>query len=523
MSMPLRPGDPRSLGRFELLGRLGEGGMGSVFLGRGPDGRNVAIKTVRPEYAHEPEFRGRFRSEVNRARQVPPFSTAEVLDADPDHEPPYLVVEYVDGPSLAAEIRENGPLAGAALHGVAVGIATALTAIHGTGVIHRDLKPGNVLFARGGIKVIDFGIARAFEATSQHTRTDQMVGTVAYMAPERFDPSYGDPVSPAADIFAWGAVVAYAATGRTPFAGDNASATAIRILTQPPDLTGVPESLRPAVERALAKAPAERPTAREILDSLLAGGLPAATPTASVPGLAAPALAVRSGRSGKRAALAAALVVLLGVAGIGGLHLYHQLSTPAAAPFDEGAVPTASASVAPTVAVSSAAPAGSAAPGSTLSPSERNAAILRGSRKTLIHVAEIDRDLALDVEDSEVRAGDGTGLKSEFALDPLGVDYLIRSLRDPDEEDGDCLGVKIVLDETARLVPTECAATEATLFSLLPVGAKDDKNRPTYYLYNEKWGYVQWSDELKVIFVEVIGDAPPASTFSFVDRGDYPG
>ena len=183
MVLPLRPGERSSLGGYELLGRLGEGGMGTVYLGRDESGRRVAIKTVRSELAHEGEFRERFRSEVNRAKQVPPFSTAEVLDADPDHEPPYLVVEYVDGPSLATVVKDQGPLAGSALHGVAVGIATALTAIHGAGVIHRDLKPGNVLLAQGGVKVIDFGIARAFEATSQHTRTDQMVGTVAYMAP----------------------------------------------------------------------------------------------------------------------------------------------------------------------------------------------------------------------------------------------------------------------------------------------------------------------------------------------------
>ncbi|MEU8663780.1 serine/threonine-protein kinase, partial [Actinoplanes philippinensis] len=271
MNMPLRPGDPVALGRYELVERLGEGGMGTVFLARDPDGRPVAIMMVRPEFANETEFRGRFRSEVTRAKQVPPFSTAEVLDADPDHEPPYLVVEYVDGPSLAAEIKAKGPLSGASLHGVAVGIATALTAIHGAGVIHRDLKPGNVLFARGGIKVIDFGIARAFEATSQHTRTDQLVGTVAYMAPERFDPVDGRPVTAAADIFAWGAVVAYAATGRTPFAAESAPATAMRILTQAPDLTGLPESLRGPVSRALSKEPENRPTARELLDLLLAG------------------------------------------------------------------------------------------------------------------------------------------------------------------------------------------------------------------------------------------------------------
>ena len=147
---------------------------------------------IRADLAPDDEFRRRFRSEVNRARQVPPFCTAEVLDADPDHEPPYLVVEYVDGPSLAdggrrARAAHRRPTCTA----LAIGVATALTAIHGAGVIHRDLKPSNVLLAPGSPKVIDFGIARAVEATSQHTRTDQMVGTVAYMAPERFGSDAG--------------------------------------------------------------------------------------------------------------------------------------------------------------------------------------------------------------------------------------------------------------------------------------------------------------------------------------------
>ncbi|GID28728.1 serine/threonine protein kinase [Paractinoplanes brasiliensis] len=269
MTDPLLPGDPAELGGYRLLGRLGQGGMGAVYLGEHPDGRLVAVKMIRPELAPDTEFRARFRSEVNRARQVPPFCTAEVLDADPDHPTPYLVVEYVDGPSLSAVIARNGPLGGGALHSVAVGVATALAAIHGASVIHRDLKPSNVLLAPGLPKVIDFGIARAFEATSRHTRTDQMVGTVAYMAPESIDNEHFGEVGPAADVFAWGAVITYAGTGRTPFRADSPTATAARILTQPPDLTGLPAPLRQVVARTLEKNPADRPTASELLQLLL--------------------------------------------------------------------------------------------------------------------------------------------------------------------------------------------------------------------------------------------------------------
>ncbi|WP_328470085.1 serine/threonine protein kinase [Actinoplanes sp. NBC_00393] len=538
MSMPLRPGDRTSLGRYELVGRLGEGGMGTVFLGREPNGRPVAIKVVRPEFAHEPEFRGRFRSEVNRAQQVPPFSTAEVLDADPDHDPPYLVVEYVDGPSLAAEVREKGPLSGAALHGVAVGIATALTAIHGAGVIHRDLKPGNVLFARGGIKVIDFGIARAFEATSMHTRTDQMVGTVAYMAPERFDPADGRPVTAAADIFAWGAVVAYAATGRTPFAADSAAATAMRILTQPPNLAGLPATLAGPVERALAKDPAERPTARELLDMLLAGGsnhpaaparlapvapgagapVTTAAPGASAPVMPAAAAAVTPtppgapapARRRRRTALIVATVAAVLVAGGLGaaVRYFPDRSTAAGGP-----------SPAPSSVVTTAAPSAAPAP---QTQEERLQAIRAGKHRTLIHISEIDRDLALDSHFSQVEAGDGTGVKSEFALVPVGVDFLIRSLHDPAGSRESCLGVRVVPDEGAILVAAECDATPATVFSLTRTGGQDDQGRPTFTIDNDKHGFVQWSTDDKELFVEHLGDAPPLSTFSFVDRGPLP-
>jgi serine/threonine protein kinase len=549
MNMPLRPGDPVALGPYELVGRLGEGGMGTVFLARDPDGRPVAIKMVRPEFSNESEFRGRFRSEVTRAKQVPPFSTAEVLDADPDHEPPYLVVEYVDGPSLAAEIKAKGPLSGSALHGVAVGIATALTAIHGAGVIHRDLKPGNVLFARGGIKVIDFGIARAFEATSQHTRTDQLVGTVAYMAPERFDPVDGRPVTAAADIFAWGAVVAYAATGRTPFAAESAPATAMRILTQPPNLTGLPTSLHGPVSRALSKEPGDRPTARELLDLLLAGGpvrppaddtvilralasapspamspsspapLPAPSPAPAPVGRPTappvPAAAPQRPRRRRTLAVAATAVAVLLATGVGVLIRYNGLSTPdhsAAGPGEPSASAPSSVSVSPK-------------PARTPTAEERLQAIKTGRNRMLIHVAEVDRDMAFERHYTEVEAGDGTGAKSEFALIPMGVDYLIRSLYDPNVEEI-CLGIRIIPDAAAKLVGAKCETGKGTLFELVATDQKDDKNRPRYHLYNDAYGFVQWDADANEgvggFYVEHVGDAPPLTTFSFVDRGPVP-
>ncbi|MBL7258369.1 serine/threonine-protein kinase [Paractinoplanes lichenicola] len=266
---PLRPTDPVRLGSYELVGRLGEGGMGTVYLARTPAGTQVAVKVVRADLAPDDEFRRRFRSEVARARQVPPFCTAEVIDADPDAEHPYLVVEYVEGPTLQQVVDQKGPLTAANLHSVAIGVATALTAIHGAGIIHRDLKPRNVLLAPGTPKVIDFGIARDIDgAHTANTSPEFMMGTVAYMAPERF----GDddvPITAAADVFAWGGVVTYAGTGRTPFGGESPPATAGRILTREPDLSGLGGPLRDLVARALAKDPADRPSARELLDLLV--------------------------------------------------------------------------------------------------------------------------------------------------------------------------------------------------------------------------------------------------------------
>jgi len=269
---PLRFGDPQQLGVYRLIGRLGAGGMGSVYLGETPTGQHVAVKVIRPELSSDPGFRARFRSEVKRARQVPPFCTAEVLDADADHDTPYLVVEYVDGPSLADIVQDRGPLTGGSLHSVAIGVATALVAIHDAGVIHRDLKPANVMFSLGTPKVIDFGIAKDLDTTSQHTIPGQVLGTIAYMGPERFDPQSASTVGPSTDIFAWGAVVTYAATGHTPFTPESLIATAAGIALPAPDLTALPIPLRDLVATSLRENPDDRPTAHELLELLLKAG-----------------------------------------------------------------------------------------------------------------------------------------------------------------------------------------------------------------------------------------------------------
>jgi hypothetical protein len=246
---------------YRLRARLGAGGMGRVYLAFTPGGRAVALKVVRPEYGDDVDFRARFRQEIEAARQVHGLYTAQVLDAGPDAVPPWLVTAYVPGPSLAQAVREYGPMPAETVLLLMAGVAEALQAIHGAGVVHRDLKPSNVLLASDGPRVIDFGIARAVEATAV-TRTGMRVGSPQFMAPEQIA---GRVVTPAMDVFALGSLATFAVLGRPPFGEGGEAAVMYRILNEPPDLGDCPEPLRELVGRCLAKEPAERPGPGEII------------------------------------------------------------------------------------------------------------------------------------------------------------------------------------------------------------------------------------------------------------------
>ncbi|WP_433335157.1 DUF4389 domain-containing protein [Spirillospora sp. CA-294931] len=263
---PLLQDEPRTLGPYRLLGRLGRGGMGTVYLAADPENRRVALKVVNAELTREPAFLARFRTEVSSARKVNRFCTAPVLDAQVEGEPLYIVTEFIKGPNLEDAVTRNGPLPGSELEGLAVGVATALVSIHGAGIVHRDLKPANVLLSPTGPRVIDFGIARALDAADGPTRTGQMVGTPAYIAPELIR---GEPVTAASDVFSWGCVVVFGGTGRPPFLGKNVAETFSLITGGRPVLDGLDPALRDLAAAALANDPRDRPTPQEILDRLV--------------------------------------------------------------------------------------------------------------------------------------------------------------------------------------------------------------------------------------------------------------
>ncbi|MFJ4191088.1 serine/threonine protein kinase [Kitasatospora sp. NPDC089509] len=260
----MRPTDPTTIGgRYRLLARLGSGGMGIVYLGRSPGGRLVAVKCVHWDLATDPLFRRRFTLELEAARRVGGFHTAQVVDADPDGDPPWLVTAYIPGPSLEAAVAEHGPLPEPVLRVLGAGLAEALAAIHAVGLVHRDLKPSNVLLGDDGPRVIDFGIARALDGASI-TRTQTVIGTPGYMAPEQIA---GEPLTPACDVFSLGRVLCHAAGG-DPYGGGNPQVLLYRIMHTEPDLGGVPEALRPLVAACLARRPEDRPTPARLLERL---------------------------------------------------------------------------------------------------------------------------------------------------------------------------------------------------------------------------------------------------------------
>lgn len=256
---PLAPTDPRLVGHYRLEARLGSGGFGDVYLGRTPGGRLVAVKCVR-EQADDPQFRQRFAAEMEAARRVGGFHTAQVVDADAEASPPYLVTAYIPGPTLAQVIAEHGRLPEPSLRVLGAGLAEALEAIHAAGLIHRDLKPSNVLIAHDGPRVIDFGIARTMDRTAL-TGTGSVLGTPTFMAPEQ---ARGLALTPACDVFNLGLVLCHAAAG--PAFGEGSTAALIyRVVHEEPDVSALPAVLREPVAACLAKEPGERPTPAELL------------------------------------------------------------------------------------------------------------------------------------------------------------------------------------------------------------------------------------------------------------------
>ncbi|GEM34688.1 hypothetical protein NN3_56950 [Nocardia neocaledoniensis NBRC 108232] len=266
----LGPQDPPALGRYRLLAVIGRGGMGQVLLGRGPDGRLVAVKRIHPHLTGNPEFRARFRREVEASRQVTGAYTAGVVDHDADAETPWLASEFIAGPSLQEAVGEFGRLTVSGLKLLATGLAMALIEIHRTGLVHRDLKPSNVLLTNEGPRVIDFGIARAMTDDITLTATGAVIGSPAYMSPEQAECR---PLTAASDVFAVGALLAMAATGASPFEAASTPQVLYNVLYRTPDTSAIPGALRTLVDACLAKDPADRPTPEQILE--VAGALEA--------------------------------------------------------------------------------------------------------------------------------------------------------------------------------------------------------------------------------------------------------
>ncbi|MDQ0941511.1 serine/threonine-protein kinase [Streptomyces sp. V1I1] len=278
---PLDPGEPQSIGAYRLLGRLGAGGMGRVYLGRSAGGRTVAVKVVHPHFALDEEFRARFRREVEAARRVGGQWTAPVLDADPEAPVPWVATGYVAGPALSQAVTDHGPLPTHSVRVLGAGLAEALAAVHGLELVHRDVKPSNVLMTLDGPRLIDFGIARATDGTASLTSTGVSVGSPGYMSPEQI---LGKGVTGAADVFSLGAVLAYAAVGAAPFPGDSSAALLYKVVHGEPELGSLEGDLRELVADCLAKDPAARPAPADIANRLAPGGAAALVGAGWLPG-----------------------------------------------------------------------------------------------------------------------------------------------------------------------------------------------------------------------------------------------
>jgi eukaryotic-like serine/threonine-protein kinase len=269
--------DPEQIGPYRVLGLLGIGGMGQVYLARSPGGRTVAVKVIRPDLAAGRGFRERFAREVAAARGVSGMFTAAVVDADPDADLPWMATAYVDGPALADVVDEQGALPPDAVLALAAGLAEGLQAIHRAGLVHRDLKPSNVLLAADGPRVIDFGVSWAYQ-DSRLTEAGLVVGSPGFISPEQ---ALDREVGPASDVFSLGAVLAYAASGQGPFGSGAPQGIMYRLVHEPPDLSGVPVRLRHLIDACLAKEPGHRPTTAQLLNRL-------AEPVSEVPLTAGP-------------------------------------------------------------------------------------------------------------------------------------------------------------------------------------------------------------------------------------------
>ncbi|MCX4972310.1 serine/threonine-protein kinase [Streptomyces sp. NBC_00620] len=266
---PLGVDEPTVVGPYRLLGRLGSGGMGRVYLGRSTGGRTVAVKIVHPHFALDEEFRARFRREVEAARRVGGAWTAPVLDADPEAPVPWVATGYAAGPSLAAAVADAGALPAHSVRVLGAGLAEALSAVHALGLVHRDVKPSNVLLTLDGPLLIDFGIARATDGTASLTSTGVSVGSPGYMSPEQI---LGKTVAGPADIFSLGALLVYAATGEPPFPGDSSASLLYKVVHEEPRLGTLEGELRQLVAECLAKDPGERPAPGDVARRLAPEG-----------------------------------------------------------------------------------------------------------------------------------------------------------------------------------------------------------------------------------------------------------